>query len=101
MPVRCPSRARCNALRIALGQELLYLAIAGGPLGGGVHKPGLVPATRVAVAGMPAAVAVALNLRAAAFGAYMLSRYHRSSTNPILSWTTAKFRLLRFGPCAL
>lgn len=78
------------SLRIALGQQRLDLALAGGPLGGGGHKTGLVPAPVTAVASMPTAVAIAMNLLAAAFGARVLSHYHQLYTKPILTYTTAK-----------
>ena len=70
---------------MALGQPLFYLATTGGALSGGGYEPGLVPAGVATVARMPTAVAVAVNLRAAAFGACVLSRYHQPHTNPILT----------------
>ena len=52
---------------------------------GAAVRPSSVPAMATAVAGMPTAVAIAMNLFAAAFGARVKSRYHQSYTKPILT----------------
>lgn len=72
------------ALRVALGQELFYLRVAGRPFGGGRRKPGLVAASFALVTGVPAAMPVALNLFAVAASAKMLSRHHERDTKFIL-----------------
>ena len=73
-------RAHDAALRAALGQQLFHLGAASGPLGRRGHKPGPMPAGLALVAGMPAAMPVAPNLLAAAFGAGMLSRHREPNT---------------------
>ena len=72
------------ALRIALGQELFSLRVAGRPFGGDRRKQGLVAAGFTLVTGVPAAMPVAPNLFAAAASAKTLSLHHKRDTKFIL-----------------